>query len=56
MGFGSTVFTDTQVFEAGHKPNVNALANLTNRNGQFSCIAHCQDVIPVALAYLQGQL
>ena len=43
MGFGSTAFTDTQVFEAGHKPNVKALANLTNRKDQFHCIASHHD-------------
>jgi len=43
MGFGSTAFTDTQVFEAGHKPNVKALANLTNRKDQFYCMASHHD-------------
>ena len=43
MGFGSTEFTDTQVFEAGHKSNVIALANLTNRKDQFYCIARHND-------------
>jgi hypothetical protein len=43
MAFGSTAFTDTQVFEAGHKPNVKAVANLTNRKQQFYCIGSRHD-------------
>ena len=43
LSFASTAFTETQVFEAGHKPNVKALANLTNRKDQFYCIAHHHD-------------
>jgi hypothetical protein len=43
MGFGSTAFTDTEVFESGHRPNVKALENLTNGKDQFYCIAHHHD-------------
>ena len=40
LSFSSTACTETQVFEAGHKPNVKDLAMLTDRKDQFYCIAH----------------
>ena len=43
LSFASTAFTETQVFESGHKPNVKNLAKLTNRKDQFYCTAHHHD-------------
>jgi len=40
MALGTTPYTETQVFETGHKPNVKKLTNLTNRKDQFQCIAN----------------
>lgn len=37
--FGSTSGTSTEVFEAGHRPNVKALAGLTNGKDQFMSIS-----------------
>lgn len=37
---GTTAYTETQVFETGHKPNVKKLTNLTNRKDQYFCISN----------------
>ena len=36
----TTAYTETQVFEKGHKPNVKKLTNLTNQKNQYVCISH----------------
>ena len=39
----TTPFTDTNVFDAGHKPNVKDLQHSTNRKDQFMCISKYHD-------------
>ena len=41
--FGSTSGTSTETFEAGHRPNVKALAGLTNGKDQFMSISSHHD-------------
>ena len=36
----SPAYTETQVFETGHKPNVKKLTNFTNRKDSFFCISN----------------
>ena len=43
LTFATTPFTDTNVFEAGHKPNVKSLQHITNRKDQFMCISKFHD-------------
>jgi hypothetical protein len=35
----STPYTDTQIFEAGHKPNVKSLSGISNGKDQFRIVA-----------------
>jgi len=39
LSHGSTPYTDTQIFEAGHKPNVKSLSGISNGKDQFRIVA-----------------
>ena len=39
LSHGSTPYTDTQMFEAGHKPNVKSLSGSSNGRDQFRIVA-----------------
>lgn len=43
LSCATTPFTDTNVFEAGHKPNVKSLQHKTNRKDQFMSISKFHD-------------